>query len=317
MSASASATRPVAVLAATGTLSPHPSFLGIVRGEFFKIARLRIAWIMAGLIVCIICGTALLFLARPASLKQDPAIYLYVMTEVGLAVLRIFGGIALLILAAHVAGLEYQHGTIRILLGRGVGRLQLLGAKTLAIACVALAGLVVGLALEGMLGMLAVLLVTRSLHPLATLSAAYWTDAGFYLLATLISLGATLLLGVAVTVVGRSLAFGLGVGLSWFAADNIGTFVFALIYAFTGADFWRNITGFFLGPLLNYLPALLVPAQQVVLSGSHGPVRAADTIGASPLAQVDTTQALLVIAGYCVVFVAVAVFLTRRRDVLE
>lgn len=117
--------------------------------------------------------------------------------------------------------------------------------------------------------------------------------------------------------VGRSLAFGLGVGLSWFAADNIGTFVFALVYAFTGADFWRNITGFFLGPLLNYLPALLVPAQQVVLSGSHGPVRAADTIGASPLAQVDTTQALLVIAGYCVVFVAVAVFLTRRRDVLE
>jgi ABC-type transport system involved in multi-copper enzyme maturation permease subunit len=320
MNASVTTTRSTSTRAGIAAPSPRPSYVGIVRGELFKIARLRIAWIMAGLLVCIIGGTALLILARPDNLKADPVRFLSVMTEVDLSVLRIFGGIALVVLTAHVIGLEYQQGTIRILLGRGVGRLQLLSAKVLALAGVALAGLVVGLLLEAALGTLVVLVVMGSPHALTTLSATYWTNTWFYLLATLISTGATLLLGVAVTVVGRSLAFGLGVGLSWFAADNIGTLIMLLLNGFTHSAFWLNITGFFLGPILNDLPALLVPVQVVVRQGPNGPVhvaQTADAIGATPLVAIGSAQALWVILGYCAVFAAVAVVLTWRRDVLE
>src|SRR2546429_1109115 len=74
--------------------------------------------------------------------------FIDVRAQSGLAILRAFGGIFLIILTARVIGLEYQLGTIRILLARGVGRLQLLLVKLLTIVLVALLILVVGLLLN-------------------------------------------------------------------------------------------------------------------------------------------------------------------------
>ncbi|HEY7835128.1 MAG TPA: hypothetical protein VIG30_16245, partial [Ktedonobacterales bacterium] len=151
----------------------------------------------------------------------------------------------------------------------------------------------------------------------SAITSKFWTDAGWYILTVAISMGATLLLGVAANVVGRSLAFGLGVGLIWFPADNIGTIIMSLIAQFTNNPFWNNITGFFLGPTLNVLPALIVPAR--VITGPLGQTasKPASTLGIPPLVSVTSTQAILVIVGYCVVFAAIAIYLTWRRDVLE
>lgn len=136
----------------------------------------------------------------------------------------------------------------------------------------------------------------------------------------LISLGATLLLGVAASVVGRSLAFGLAVGLSWFAVDNLATIPLTLAYQITHADFWLNVSGFLLGPLLNRLPDYIAPAWHVTTQGAHGPVTVAQSVsgfGLKPLVTVDGTYALLVIGGYAVVFAATVVVFTRWRDVQE
>jgi ABC-2 type transport system permease protein len=319
MTASVASTSAPRVAVAT----PAPSFLGMVGGEMFKIARLRLVWIMTLAMAAFVTAPYLLYLTRPnlkADITSDPLGGLYNLMEIDLSVLRVFSGIFLLVLAALVIGLEYQQGTIRILLGRGVGRLQLLGAKMLALVTVAV-GLIVGtLLLDGILAVFLLLTQVGNLNALQAASSQFWADSRLYFLAVLISIGATLLLGVSVSVVGRSLAFGLGVGLSWFAADNIGVIVMQLANVFTHQAFWNDITGFFLGPILNTLPRYMVPARVMTVqsaSGVHTISQPAHSVGFSPLVNIDATHALLVILGYCVVFATVAIVLTWRRDVLE
>jgi ABC-2 type transport system permease protein len=301
----------------------RPSFLGIWGGELFKVARLRVTWVMTIVFAGLLAGPQLIWMAAPRSkesLHSNPFNLLYTLMEVDLSLLRIFGGVLLLILTAYVVGLEYQQGTIRVLLGRGVGRLQLLGAKALALTSVALLVLIGGLLIEVVMGLFVVFVLAGSLDPLRSLTPTFWANSRLYLLSVVISMGVTLLLGVAVTVVGRSLAFGLGVGLGWFAADNVGVVIMLLAYSFTGNDFWQQITGYFLGPVLNFLPTLIVPARTATVATPRGPIvisRPADTIGASPLAHIDATHALAVIGVYAAVFVVVAIALTWRRDVME
>src|SRR5579872_2840103 len=127
MSASVAATTMIDAVRA-GT---RVSFVGLLRGELRKLVHLRIAWVLAALYVLLLIGSQLLLLSGSGAqdLRRDPLGSFYNLMEGDLSLVRIFSGIILLILAAHVIGLEYQQGTIRVLLGRGVGRLQLLGAK--------------------------------------------------------------------------------------------------------------------------------------------------------------------------------------------
>jgi ABC-type transport system involved in multi-copper enzyme maturation permease subunit len=301
----------------------RPSFLGSLAGELFKIGHLLATWVMAVLLAGFIAAPYLLFAARPgyaAEVRDDPLSFMYFASEVDLSVLRIFGGIALIVLTAMVIGLEYQHGTIRVLLGRGVYRLQLLGAKMLALVGAALAILAAGIALDALLTGAFLLAETGNLSALQSLTPRFWADIRLYLLSVVISMGVTLLLAAAVTVVGRSLAVGLGVGLSWFAADNIGAAMLALVAAFTHSDFWVQVTGYFLGPILNVLPALIVPAHIITVHGAKGITtiaKPAATVGIQPLATIDGRHALAVIGIYALIFAVVAAVLTWRRDVLE
>ncbi|HEV2238471.1 MAG TPA: ABC transporter permease subunit [Ktedonobacterales bacterium] len=302
----------------------RPRFFGIVKGELFKIARLRTFWLMLVAIFGLAFAPMLLYLTRPGFkdlIAQDPNGALYNIMPVDLSVIRIFSGILLLILSAMVIGLEYQQGTIRILLGRGVGRLQLLGAKTLALALVGAVLLLALLIYDVLLAMGMLLIRTGSLDLLNHATPAFWTDARLYLLTVVISMVATLALGVCVAVVGRTLAFGVGVGLSWFAADNIAVIILLLIVNFTNNDFWARVSGFFLGPILNTLPTLLIGAHTVTFQAENGALasvsRPIAVVGFQPIDKIDATHGLLVIAVYTIIFVVTAIVLTARRDVLE
>src|SRR5579862_4063674 len=131
-------------ITAVPSLSASPArahFGNVLYGELFKITRLRIAWVIFGLYTLFIVGGQLALATGSRAKSQlisDPLGSWYNAMNGDLELIRIFSGIFLLILTAHVVGLEYQLGTIRILLGRGVGRVQLLAAKTLALAIVAL-----------------------------------------------------------------------------------------------------------------------------------------------------------------------------------
>ncbi len=304
--------------------SARPSFVGIMRGEFFKILHQRVNWIMLILLGGIITFPYLIELSLPrikAGLigpASGQLNFFYDGMEANLTILRIFIGIFLLILTARVIGLEYQLGTIRILLGRGVGRLQLLLAKLATIVLAALALFVLTIAYNLLLSTILVSLVTGGLSAFNALTPQFWSDSGLYALTVLISMGVTILLATAVTALGRSLTVGLSVALAWFPVDNIGTLFMALAYRLTQNDFWLNITAYFLGPNLNTMAGVVLPLR-------NG--QPALTLGAAPLVVtvgkqvhgivVDGTHTMLVALVYALIFAVVAVVLTWRRDVME
>jgi ABC-type transport system involved in multi-copper enzyme maturation permease subunit len=299
------------------------SFSGLLRAELYKLAHLRITQVLAALyLVFVVGGQLLLASARNigSQLAGDPLTAFHTTLEGDLSIVRMFTGVVMLILSAHAVGLEYTQGTIRVLLGRGVGRLQLLGAKMAALAVAATAFIATGLLIELVGAWLIVAANAGASHPLAALNGEFWTDAWYYLLCVLISAGVTLLLGVAAATVGRSLAFGLAVGLSWFAVDNLLVLPLTILAQFTHSHFWLSLSGFLLGPLLNRLPDHIVPAWHLVVRGPHGPVSVTQTtsgFGIIPPTPVDGRHALAVIAVYAAIFLAAALACTRGRDVLE
>jgi ABC-2 type transport system permease protein len=289
--------------------SLHPSFFGTVRGELFKIRKQWTTWIMLVLLAGIIALPYIVEGSVPRlknELLTTPLHLFYNLMQTDLSILRIFIGIFLLVLMARVFGQEYQLGTIRILLARGVGRLQLLGAKLLAVIIVALLVLIAGLLLNALLIYIFTLALAGNMNAFNSLTSTFWSDAGTYLLTVLISMGVTILLAMAVSVVGRSLSFGLSASLAWFPIDNFGTIFLILAFRLTNNTFWENVSAYLLGPNLNQMPVALArdPANTT-------------SIGITPLVNVNGTHTLLVALAYAVIFVAVAVVLTWKRDVKE
>ncbi len=285
----------------------RPSFFGIVRGEIFKVTRMWSTWISLVLMLGAICLPYLITFAVKSQgdlLKLQPLQFFYDSVGQNLFVLRVFIGFFLLILTACVFGREYQLGTIRILLARGVGRLQLLFAKLLAVIVIALLALVLGLLLNVLLSALQMTVLAGNFDGLKALTATFWHDTGIYMLTVLISMAVTILLTVALTALGRSFVFGLSASLAFFPADNIGSIFMRLGYSLTHNDFWRNATAYFLGPNLNAMPASIMPTHF-------------ENFGFSPIVQVDGTHTLLVALVYGVIFLVAAIVLTWKRDVKE
>lgn len=303
--------------------APHASFSGLLRGELRKLRGLRTFWVITSVMTLMVMFGQVLLATGPNVAKQlqDTPLDAYAQMVTGdFAIVRILSGILALILAAHVIGLEYQQGTIRILLGRGVGRLQLLGAKALALALVVVAFMVVELLIELTSAVGISVTAGGVSQTWRVLTGEFWTDVGIFLLYLLINAGATLLLGIGASVVGRSLAFGLAVGLSWFAADNLITIPLSLVGRLTGNTIWLKVSGLLLGPLLNRLPDYIVPPYHVTIQSADGAVTVAHAVsgfGPLPLIWVGAGHALLVIGLWSALFASVAIILTARRDVLD
>jgi ABC-type transport system involved in multi-copper enzyme maturation permease subunit len=309
-----------------------PTFLGVLRGELYKLSRQRLNWWLAlGLIAItlVVYIAALIYNGASAAnhrqmldtLRNPPQLFLWQLLGLTLDLQRAMVGIFLLIATARMIGLDFQQGTIRILLARGVGRLQLLGAKLAAVSLVGIGLLACGILLNLLGALLAVRVVGGNLDAFKMLSHAFWTDAGVFVLTVLVSMSVTILLAAAVTVVSRSLAFGLAGALGWFALDNVMLpIILVVAYGLTRGQLWMKMGTYLLGPELNLMPAVVVPRLTITgtlhgLTGS-GPVPAF-TLGTVPPLTYDGTHALMVALAYGAIFAAAAVLTLRRRDVLE
>ncbi len=287
----------------------HASFLGMMRGEFLKIARLF--WLLLSILTGMFLISFLLLSTSPGTktdLQNTPLHFLYSMMESNLSAFRVLVGIVLLILTSFAVGREYQYGTIRILLARGAGRVQLLLAKLATLALLTLALLIAFFLLTAVLTCIFTVAAVGSLNALSALTPAFWSTTGICLLAVIMSMGATILLAVAMNALTRSLTFGLSASLAWFAIDNMGTIVMGLLFRLTHSNFWLDATTYFLGPLLNRLPDMLLSKQAQT---------GFEAIGAAPLVSVEGTHALWVIFGYALGFAIVAFVSTWKRDVKE
>jgi ABC-type transport system involved in multi-copper enzyme maturation permease subunit len=287
---------------------PHPSFGGAVRSELLKIRRQAMTWMLVGFMVVVTAIAVGSFAASEEArrlLASSPkGLYFNYLSAMD-AAFNTISGISLLLLASRLVSMEYGSGTIRVVLARGTGRLQLLAAQYVALA---IAGLLLLLAFAAVsAGALYVIVLAwhGSFAPITSLPAVAWTDTWINVLVSLTSMAVCILLGGAAAAVGRSVAFAVGVAVGFFPTDNFGTIVMGLLQRITHQDLWPRLTQWFLGPNLNHLAA----AAQT----DH----AVGAAFAPPLVRVDATHSWVVIGVYALVFLALAAVLTWRRDVLE
>ena len=152
------------------------------------------------------------------------------------------------------------------------------------------------------------LILDGNLNALQAITPSFWANSGIDLLTVMISMGATILLSAAMNALGRSLTFGLSASLVWFPIDNMGSPVMNILTQLTHSTFWINATAYFLGPLLNRLPDMLLP--KAAYSGF-------ESFGTEPLVSVSGPHALWVIGAYALIFIVLAFVLTWKRDVRE
>ena len=302
-------------IAETATSAPavterwsRPSFLGAIGGELLKLRRQRATVAMLGAAVLLFAVVIAALFSNDNQrqlLHRDHVTFFLNVLQVLMTLFESGAGVFLLLVSARLVGMEYSAGTIRVLLARGTGRLQLLAAKLAALMLAGL-GLLAGFAI---LAAASISIVVRmwegSLSPITSLPQVVWHDLGLCTLAALLSIGICILLGSTAAIAGRSMTFGIGVAMGFFPADNFGTIVMSLLAGLTHQTFWMNVTAYFLGPNLNVLPVLLQTDHHA---------RAAF---ATPLQKVDSTHALVVIGVYAAAFLIISTVLTRRRDVLE
>jgi len=296
---------------ATRLHSARPSFVGIVRGEVFKVSRQISTWILGLLYLGAIFLPYLVLLASGRTrtqVRDDPMSALYSVLGVDMVILKVFGGALIIVVTARLIGMEYSGGTIRVLLSRGVGRLQLLFGKLTALTIIALGMVIVTLALDLLLAGLLSIINVGDLDLFKPATSAFWSDAGTYLLLALLSLGVTILMATAVTVVGRSLIVGLSVAMLWYPAENFSIIFLVLGQRLTNSDFWYLLSGNFLGLNLNAMPAIILPQRASP---------ATNFSFSTPLVPVDGGHTLLVPALFAIAFAIVSIVLTARRDVKE
>ncbi|HEY7849445.1 MAG TPA: ABC transporter permease [Ktedonobacterales bacterium] len=288
---------------------PRPSFLGAMRGEWLKVSRQWTFWIMLGLMVGGYILVTLIFSAGgnlADRLQRNPQEGIYSFMELYLFLLRVFWGMMMIVLTARLIGMEYSGGTIRVLLGRGVGRLQLLFAKLSVLALIAVIGGALLTLFATICGLIGISAAAHNLDVLKAADATFWSDARLYSASVLISLGVSILMAAAVTTVTRSLAAGLSVSIIWFPIDNLAILPLTLGAALTKWSFWTLVSGDFLGLNLDTMGAQLLSNPRLSLINTF-----------APLTPVTGAHTLLVAGIYTVIFLVVAVTLTALPDVKE
>lgn len=302
--------------APAAAVTARPSFLGMVRGEAHKLSRMWLLW------ACLLVLSGFLFLpllitiaapGRITSVANAPAAeqlhLLYRELGTDAFILRFFSAPVVIILTARLLGMEYSSGTIRLILSRGAGRLQFLGVKLLVSAVVALVVAIWGILLTGIFEVLGLLVANHNLNILQAINSDYWRAVGSEALVLVLTLEAMMLMATAVTVLSRSMAFGLSAGLAWFLVDNlIGTVFFFIAFDLTQSQGWLLATGDMLSPNLNAMSTLLLPTSAAAAS-----VKALST----PLTPVTTGHTFLILGIYAAIFLVVSVALILRRDVKE
>jgi ABC-type transport system involved in multi-copper enzyme maturation permease subunit len=289
----------------------RPSFVGIVGGELLKIRRQWSTWLLALVVAGFLSLQYLVFLLLSNTKERysgRPDGFRYLVVGVDATMLKVFGGALLIIVTARLIGMEYSSGTIRVLLSRGVGRLQLLLGKLTAVTLVALALSVAGVAYSFLLKVILLAVKFGSLDILTKAPATFWQDSGVLYLTVLISFGTAILLAAAVAVLGRSLAFGLTAGIVWFPAENFAALFLFAASRLTGSNFWSLVSGDLLGPNLNVMALSVLPLRAAAVGS---------VTFTTPFVPVTGGHTLLVTAIWAAIFFVVAVVLTWRRDVKE
>jgi ABC-2 type transport system permease protein len=211
----------------------------------------------------------------------------------GLGVVGGLGSVLLIVLTASVFGNEFNWGTLRVVLALGAGRERFLGAKYVALLLYATV-----LTIIGALAALAGSEVVSSIASLdRTLPADFALDLAANVGRTIFTFLPYVALAALIAVWSKSGGAGIGIGLVVYFAEGI---VMTLLVAFNKD--YATIANFGLSRNVEAITRL---------AGTPSSAGAAQAAATFP----DPGRAALVLAAYTLVFVGVAMWRFRTRDV--
>ena len=216
------------------------------------------------------------------------------------------GQILIIILVSTIVGGEYTDKTVRLMLTRGPTRTQLLLSK-IGAAADAVVLCVVGITLLGILTGFMLNVITGITPTFDFFSMSWLGHALLYMLITMLGLFTYAMMALFLSTLGRATAAGMAGVLTW-------SFLIEPAISIIGL-FGRTISGP-LGSFFQALPAYLIGPNISVLLQNDSPYIFPQSPGAQVPQATTDIHALLVLAVYLVVFIGIALWVNRRRDVL-
>ncbi|MDP3064957.1 MAG: ABC transporter permease subunit [Chloroflexota bacterium] len=292
----------------------------LVLVELFKLRKRWMLWILLGILIAFLALTQFGMYFGYRSVENESrgqvpmsererglremrqALTLPRSVEFKFEMTQSVGGILLVILAASVFGAEYAWGTVRSTLIRGVSRANYLIAKLTAVLLIGLAGLVVAL----VVGVLLTLITTAMLR-----ASVDWSFlSGLFFPRLLAMVGRTwfvmaipVSLAVMVSVLTRSSAFGIGIGIAYGILETI-------VVGILG-----NISGW--GEAVSlYTIGYNTTAVMAWNSLSGEPFSMGFRLGGdTPGTMVNFWKAWGLLVGYGAFFLALTFYVFKKRDI--
>jgi ABC-type transport system involved in multi-copper enzyme maturation permease subunit len=267
--------------------------LRLIGVELYKIRRRTMSKVLStiGILVMIISFVVASLIA-PLHLPYTIGIANQIIQSLGL--------VLIVILAGTIVGGEYSGSTVRLMFTRGPTRTQFLLSKIGAIlACIVL-GVVVGIILGIIISIIMNLFAGTSTN-MSFFSAMWLLHLFVFLLEAMLALFMYAMLSLCLSTLGRATAAGVAGSLVWWVLESVlgGAFYLAglQIKGFIG-DFLRAVPDYFIG---NNISALLQN-------------QASSIYGAIP-SELSDLHAVLVLAGYLVIFIGLAWWVNKNRDI--
>ncbi len=284
--------------------------LNLIRAEWLKLTRRPLTWILlaaflvlfalwlGGQVFIVVVGRDFLPPAQIADFQRRivfPGVFGAAFNHI-----NSLGGVFAVILAAGALGNEYTWGTLRTNLARRPARAAFLLAKIMTLLLLLLIAMIITLVVAALIG----LLTNGVVAPAGAVDVSVLALLPLACIRALFVLLPYVLLTICFTVMGRSLIAGLAGGVVYLVFEA-GLGALTVFAEFGGI--WRTLYDLTIGRNINTLVLLnshafgIFPEQVTGFDASSLP---------SPL------QATLVIALYSTVFLATAIFLFERRDVM-
>jgi ABC-type transport system involved in multi-copper enzyme maturation permease subunit len=288
----------------------------LVGMELYKLSRRMMSKVLGIIsVLTVVLVFLLLALLSAVESKHSTSVLLLLPISLYVAIQIAFtlGRILIVILVGVITGAEYSAGTIRLMFTRGPSRTQFLLSKIgAAVSCIVicvlgitLISIVLGQVLNLLTGVVPRFIVGNSLN------AAWLGHALLYLLITMLGLFVYAIMALFLATLARSTAAGIAGVLVWALVIEpvLGVVCNGIASITNGAtaDLLRAIPDYFIG---NNISALQQNQELVLFPGSI--VQLAAQANPRPLSDI---HALLVLAGYLILFIGLAWWVNVRRDV--
>ncbi len=278
----------------------------LLRAELFKLRKRGMTWILLYIMIGIMVLINLLLLAIYNISVPDHArqmarllniISLSSSIPFSLSILSSFGAVMAVILMASSVGNEYNWRTLRIALISSEDRLKLLAAKVISVVILVVIGMVVSVVVGFIMSIITNSIAGNALN-FGFITGSYCWYQFLQFWRTLFIIMPFALMGLLFSVVGRSAMPGIAVGAGILFLEPIIT---ALMSAAGG---W-----------VSSIPKYLFAANVDVINDLNNLPGGFGAFGGSAAQDPSVLQAFIILGAYMVVFITVAFYLFKKRDV--